>query len=115
MEEGTIHDDLTQFLPYKEKFEEVIACKYANETAKMSYFCKMGHLNLLKSLLQDSDDKNRQDDDKYSIMHCASEHGQFKILEYLVPLWSKIDPKKCIIKLFAPHVNGSEFQDTLFH
>ena len=89
MEEGTIHDDLTQFLPYKEKFEEVIASKYANETAKMSYFCKMGHLNLLKSLLQDSDDRNLQDEDMYSIMHCASEHGQFKILEYLDQLWPK--------------------------
>ena len=89
MEEGTIHDDLTQFLPYKEKFEEVIASKYANETEKMSYFCKMGHLNLLQSLLQDSDHRNLQDDEKSSIMHCAAEHGQFKILEYLDQLWPK--------------------------
>ena len=148
MEEGTIHDDLTQFLPYKEKFEEVIASKYANETEKMSYFCKMGHLNLLKSLVQDSDDKNLQDDDKssillyaaqhgqfkiveylvtiqydknlpksnkYSILKCASEHDQFKTLEYLVQLWHKKNPKQFIIDLFAPKVNGSEFQDTLFH
>ena len=79
------------------------------------FLCKKGHLDTLKSLLQDSDDRNLQDDDKYSIMDCAAEHNQFKILEYLVQLWHKKNPTQFIIELFAPHVKGSGFVDTLFY
>ena len=112
-----MNDELYQFLPYQqEKFEEVISKKYANETEKMFYLCAKGHINLLKSLLQDSGEKNPlQDVDKHSILHCAAQHGQFDIVEYLVTLWSEINPKQYIIEVFAPYVNGSGFHNTLFY
>ena len=81
----------------------------------MFSLCKKGQLNLLRPLLEELEDKNLQDEDKYTLLHCAAEHDQFHILEYLVQLWYKTNPKEFIIELFAPHVNGSEFQKNLFH
>ena len=134
-----MNDDLTQFLPYQEMFEEVVSSKYTSASDKMFYLCKKGYINMLKPLLQDSDDKNPQDDDKYTILHCAVEHGHFKIVEHLVPLLNEKNPcagprkysngdfykemtplrlatlnkNLPIIKLIAPHVNGMECLDTI--
>ena len=85
-------DDLNQFSPFKQRFEKSISGKYATNIEKMFYLCKNGHLNVLKSFLEDSNDKNPQDDDKYSILHCAVEHGKVDIVEYLVPLLSEKNP-----------------------
>ena len=87
-----MHDDLNQFSQYQQRFEELISGKYPTEIEKMFYLCKNGYLNVLKFFLQDSNDKNPQDDDKYSILHCAVEHGKVDIVEYLVPLLSEKNP-----------------------
>jgi len=53
----------------------------------MFELCKKGSLlGLLNPLLEDLKDKNPGDEDKYTLMHCAAEHGQLNIVEYLVPL-----------------------------
>ena len=52
--------------------------------------CKNGKLNLLKPLLEELDDKNLQDKDKYSLLHCAAEQGHISIVHYLFPF----SPKK---------------------
>ena len=140
MEEGTLNNDLTQFLPYKKTFEEVTSSKYPNETDKMFYLCKKGYVNLLKSLLKNSDDKNPQDGDKYTLIHCAAEHGQLNIVEYLLPLLGDKNPKTgprkyetsvihnitpldlaaweghlSIIEFMVPYVRYDDCLDTIFY
>ena len=60
----------------------------------MFELCKKGSLlGLLNPLLEDLEDKNPGDKDKYTLMHCAAEYDQLNIVEYLVPLLDDKNPK----------------------
>ena len=96
-DECTLKGDMTDIEPYFDQFVEFIQHKVESPEAKavprMMDLCKQGNLRLLTPLIQRSKDKNPGDKDKYTILHCAAEHGQLKIVQYLVPLLNDKLPK----------------------
>ena len=134
VETNVANDDLTNFTPFQEKFTELASTKHASETMKsvdtLFYLCKKGHLLLLRTLVQDLEYKNPQDDKNYTLLHCAVEFGHSSMVEYLLLSVKDKNPKDSdsmtplklatqkedlpTVALFAPHVNGVDCLDTLF-
>ena len=81
---------MTDIEPLLDQFVE---CCQDKLVARMMDLCKRGYVKLLTPLIQRSKDKNPGDKDKYTILHCAAEHGQLKIVQYLVPLLNDKLPK----------------------
>ena len=88
---------MTDFEPYLDQFIESNLDQCVSledkDVDRMMDLCKRGNLKLLTPLIQRSKDKNPGDKDKYTILHCAAEHGQLKIVQYLVPLLNDKLPK----------------------
>ena len=94
------------------------------------YLCKKGHLPLLRTLVQDLEYKNPQDDKNYTLLHCAVEFGHSSMVEYLLLSVKDKNPKDSdsmtplklatqkedlpTVELFAPHVKGVDCLDTMF-
>ena len=76
----------------------------------MFEMCKKGLLDLLKLHLEDLEDKNPGDEDKYTLLHCAAEHGHLNIVEYVVPLLNDINPRTAV----NLHSKGAD-QETPLH
>lgn len=52
----------------------------------MFSLCKKEKLSILRPLLQELEDKNLQDENKFTLLHCAAQHGNIEIVKYLFPL-----------------------------
>ena len=96
-EECALNEDITDFEPYFEQFKECnlgqCVLLEGKDVDKMMDLCKRGNLKLLAPLIQRSKDKNPGDKDKYTILHCATEHGHLNIVQYLLPLLKNKLPK----------------------
>ena len=97
-EECALKDDMTDFEPYFDQFIEsnlFFTCVSLEDkdVDGMMDLCKRGNLKLLAPLIQRSKDKNPGDKDKYTILHCATEHGHLNIVQYLLPLLKNKLPK----------------------
>ena len=85
---------MTDIEPVLDQFVE---CFQDKVLARMMNLCKRGNLKLLSPLIQRSNDKNPGDKHKYTILHCAAEHSQLEIVQYLLPLFKPKVAELCLL------------------
>ena len=92
---------MADFEPCLDLFVECIQDKVVpledKNVDRMLDLCKRGNLKLLSPLIQRSNDKNPGDKLKYTILHCAAEHSQLEIVQYLLPLFKPKVAELCLL------------------
>ena len=78
IEEKLSKSDYVDLASIIEKFSQLKPKRFISDSKYeeiMFSLCKKGKLNILRPLLEELEDKNHQDEDKYSLLYCAAEHG----------------------------------------
>ena len=97
MEQDVLHGRIHEYHKYADKLYNTNQQRFENNLFKgrsvLHAAAEKGHLELVKQLVENSEDKNPQDEHGYTPLHLAALGGHLDIVKFLLPFLSDKNPK----------------------
>ena len=97
LEADVLDGKLDEFHRYADKLYNINHQGFENNQFKgrsiLHAAAQKGHLELVKQLVENSEDKNPQDEHGTTPLHNAAEGGQLEVVKFLLPFLSDKNPK----------------------
>ena len=97
LEQDVLDGNLDEFHKYADKLYNINHERFENNQFKgrsfLHHAAQKSHLELVKQLVENSEDKNPQDEHGITPLHLAASFGHLEIIKCLLPLASDKNPK----------------------